>query len=108
MVLAACAGVPSTQGSTDHEPDEQAEQDPLLAQARIPHVAVKEAFLTGSTPAENVDSPASWRAPDGSRWLIATAKATDRLLVYDGDSGKQLRTVSSSGTKLGELQRPNG
>jgi 3-phytase len=107
-LLAACAGVPSTQKTADREPDEQAEQDPLLAQARIPHVVVQEAFITPSTPAENVDSPASWRASDGSRWLVATAKATDRLLVYDGDSGKQLRTVGGTGTKPGQLQRPNG
>ncbi|KAG1530373.1 hypothetical protein G6F50_017361 [Rhizopus delemar] len=34
------------------------------------------------TPADNIDSPAAWRAPDGALWLIATAKATDKLQRY--------------------------
>ena len=103
-VLAACS--PATRG--EREPDENVEKDPLLSEAKVPHQVVKEAFLTAATPAENLDSPASWRAADGSRVLIATAKATDRLVVYDGDSGRQLRTVSGSGTALGQMQRPNG
>jgi len=92
----------------DREPDEAMEVDPLLAQAGIAHQVVAEAFLTASTPNENVDSPASWRAPDGKRWLIATGKASDRLIVYDGDTGATLRTVGGPGTALGQLQRPNG
>lgn len=103
-LLAACS--PATRG--DREPDENVEKDPLLSEAKVPHQVVKEAFLTAATPTENVDSPASWRAPDGSRVLIATAKATDRLVVYDGGTGQQLRTVSGSGTALGQMQRPNG
>lgn len=94
--------------AADREPDENVEQDPLLGEARIPHVVVPEAFLTAATPKENVDSPASWRAADGTRWLIASAKATDRLVVYDGNTGKTLRTVSGTGTALGRMQRPNG
>lgn len=92
----------------DREPDEAMEVDPLLAQAGIAHQVVAEAFLTASTPNENVDSPASWRAADGKRWLIATGKASDRLIVYDGDTGATLRTVGGPGTALGQLQRPNG
>lgn len=115
-LLMACATpmqAPSTPATApavvnDKEPDENVEKDPLLAEAALPHVVVAEAFLTASTPEENIDSPASWRAPDGKRWLIASAKATDRLVVYDGDSGKTLRTVAGPGTKLGQMQRPNG
>ncbi|MGN0862104.1 MAG: phytase, partial [Stenotrophomonas koreensis] len=47
---------------------------------------ITEAFLTPMTPDDNIDSPASWQAPDGSLWLIATAKATDKLVVYDGQT----------------------
>lgn len=118
LLLAACATpspVPPAAAITtapaaaiDKEPDEKQEKDPLLSEAKLPHVVVAEAFLTASTPEENVDSPASWRTADGKRWLIATAKATDRLVVYDGDSGKTLRTVSGPGTALGQMQRPNG
>ncbi|NHN20667.1 phytase, partial [Bacillus amyloliquefaciens] len=56
----------------------------------------------------NIDSPAAWRAPDGRLWLIAPAKATDKLVVYDGSTGQPLRDVGSSGTAPGQFDRPNG
>lgn len=99
---------PSATAQADREPDEKADVDPLLAQAGIAHQVVAEAFITAATPEENVDSPASWRTPDGKRWLIATGKASDRLVVYDGETGKMLRTVGGPGTELGQMQRPNG
>ena len=40
--------------------------------------------------------------------LVATAKASDQLVVYDGDSGQRLRTVAGPGAGLGQLSRPNG
>jgi 3-phytase len=92
----------------DREPDEAFEKDPLLSEAKLPHQVIREAFLTPATPAENIDSPASWRAPDGQRWLLATAKAGDRLVIYDGGTGHPLRTVGSTGTALGQMRRPNG
>lgn len=69
---------------------------------------IAEAFLSPMTPADNIDSPAAWRAPDGVLWLIATAKATDKLVVYDGSTGQHLRDVGSSGTAPGQFDRPNG
>lgn len=69
---------------------------------------IAEAFLSPMTPADNIDSPAAWRAPDGALWLIATAKATDKLVVYDGSTGQHLRDVGSSGTAPGQFDRPNG
>lgn len=71
-------------------------------------VRVGEAFLTPMTPEDNIDSPASWVAADGKVWLIATAKATDKLVVYDGQSGAKLRDVGSAGTSAGQFDRPNG
>ncbi len=106
-VPAAAIDVPAVP-AREKEPDENVEKDPLLREANIAHVVVPEAFITPATPAENVDSPASWRTADGRRWLIATAKDTHRLVVYDGSTGKRLRTVSGPGTELGQLQRPNG
>ncbi|MEG2804384.1 phytase [Stenotrophomonas sp.] len=69
---------------------------------------VAEAFLTPMTPADNIDSPASWTSPEGQTWLIATAKATDKLVVYDGQTGAHLRDVGSTGTAPGQFVRPNG
>ncbi len=93
---------------TGSEPDENVEKDPLLSEAGIAHVVVPEAFITASMPEENLDSPASWRDAHGKRLLIATAKATDRLVVFDGDSGEKIRTVAGPGTALGQMRRPNG
>lgn len=107
--VAADASVKTpTAAQADREPDEAMEVDPLLSQAGIAHQVVAEAFLTAATPDDNIDSPASWRTRDGQRWLIATGKASDRLVVYDGDTGKTLRTVGGPGTALGQMQRPNG
>lgn len=71
-------------------------------------VTVAEAFLGPMTPENNIDSPASWKAPDGKTWLIATAKATDKLVVYDGSTGAHLRDVGSTGNAPGQFDRPNG
>jgi 3-phytase len=109
--LAACTTAAPNGASgvqADREPDEAMEVDPLLAQAGIAHHVIAETFISAATPADNIDSPASWRTPDGKRWLIATGKASDRLVVYDGDTGETLRTVAGPGTALGQLQRPNG
>lgn len=106
--LVACTTTAPAAPRQDREPDEVMEVDPLLSQTGMAHHVVDEAFLTAATPVENIDSPASWRTPDGKRWLIATGKASDRLVVYDGDTGATLRTVGGPGTALGQLQRPNG
>ncbi|GAA5077106.1 phytase [Lysobacter panacisoli] len=105
--LAACTTTaPIAPG--DREPDETMEVDPLLSASGVAYREIAEAFITPATPADNIDSPASWRTRDGQRWLIATGKASDVLVVYDGDTGKRLRTVGGPGTALGQLQRPNG
>ena len=118
LVLAACSADPPEPAATSvaapadapadaREPDEYEADDVLLRDHDVAHVVVKEAFVTASTPEENIDSPASW-LQDGKRMLVASAKATDQLVVYDGDTGQRLRTVGGTGTALGQLQRPNG
>ena len=118
LVLAACSADPPEPAATSvaapadapadaREPDEYEADDVLLRDHDVAHVVVKEAFVTPSTPEENIDSPASW-LQDGKRMLVASAKATDQLVVYDGDTGQRLRTVGGTGTVLGQLQRPNG
>ena len=108
LALAGCAMTQSTATRTDREPDEIAKGDPMLADAGVRHVVIAEAFLTAATPADNIDSPAAWRAPDGKTWLFATAKEGDGLVVYDGDTGATLRSVGRKGKALGEFDRANG
>jgi len=123
-LLGACAAVPpATQApaaaATDtaasaapapaaREPDELIAHEPLFATANVAHVIVPEAFVTAETPKDNIDSPASWRAPDGRLWLFATAKEGGGLVIYDGDTGTTLRTAGSLGDMPGQFRRPNG
>lgn len=102
LLLSAC-----TTDRVAREPDETG-AEPLLASANVPHQVIREAFLTARTPKENVDSPASWVAPDGRVLLLATSKKTSRLMIYDGDTGTELRRYGSPGAKPGQFLRPNG
>jgi 3-phytase len=107
-VAAAPAMPVAKPAAADREPDEGAQHDPLLSEAKLPHEVIAEAFLTASTPADNLDSPASWTTPQGQRWVIATAKKRGTLVVFDGDSGQRLRTVGGTGAAPGQMDRPNG
>jgi len=82
--------------------------DPLLANSGRDPVVVREAFVTASTPEDNIDSPAAWPAPDGRVWLLATAKTGKGLVMYDGETGETLREVGSVGPEPGQFSRPNG
>lgn len=110
LSLAACAGSPPiAQVGQGKEGDEQGKGDMLFSRYRadIPHVVVKEAWVSAAEPGDNVDSPASW-LQDGKLMVAATAKSIDQLIVYDGDSGRRLRSVGGPGNRPGQLNRPNG
>lgn len=109
LLLAACASNPPVKAHAP-EADEAGKQDALFSrhQAEIPHVRVKEAWVSEAAADDNVDSPASWRDASGRLMVVASAKSIDRLIVYDGDSGRRLRAVGASGDALGQLSRPNG
>lgn len=113
--LAGCATAPAAAPESvaerpqrQEEPDEIGKGDPMLADAGVAHVVVKETFVTAVTPQDNIDSPAAWRAPDGKTWLFATAKEGKGLVVYDGDTGATLRTVGTQGKASDQFDRPNG
>ena len=108
LMLAACATTPPI--AHEKEGDEKGKEDSLLFsehQADIPHVVVKEAWVSAAQPEDNVDSPASW-LQDGKLMVVATAKSIDQLIVYDGDTGLRLGAVGGTGKGLGQLNRPNG
>ena len=67
-----------------------------------------ERYTTTPSPADNIDSVATWRAPDGGHWLFASAKDVDNLVVFDADTGQNLRRVGGPGTAPGQFERPNG
>ncbi len=67
-----------------------------------------ERYTTMPAPVDNIDSVVTWQSPDGATWLFASAKDADNLVVFDADSGANLRRVGSSGTAPGQFERPNG
>ncbi|PZQ30717.1 MAG: phytase [Stenotrophomonas acidaminiphila] len=107
LIVAGCTGKPPAAAADVRDADEKATPAATAPDTRdIP--LIQEAFLTPMTPADNIDSPASWTNADGQRWLIATAKATDKLVVYDGQTGAHLREVGTTGEGAGQFKRPNG
>ena len=96
VLLAACTATPPP------KPVPPAGGDGLAA------TAVAEAFVTALSPVDNIDSIATWTSPEGGTWLIATAKDSGQLIVFDGESGAKLRTVGAPGMAPGQFARPNG
>ncbi|HIY70235.1 MAG TPA: phytase, partial [Candidatus Luteimonas excrementigallinarum] len=84
LALAACA---------QQEVATPAGADDTADSAALGPVLVNEAFATPMTPDDNIDSVASWSSPDGDVLVLATAKSTHRLVVYDGFTGEFVRHV---------------
>ncbi len=91
----------------------------IYAASALPYAAAKpprpsstvvaEAFVSAESPTrDELDSLATWRHPDGTVWLIATAKSSHRLVVFDADTGARLREFGEKGSEPGQFMRPNG
>ncbi|MEQ1512250.1 MAG: phytase [Lysobacteraceae bacterium] len=83
-------------------------QPPRDSAARRSPKVVAETYVSPEAPDEEFDSLATWRHPDGTTWLIATAKSSHRLVVFDADTGARLREVGGKGVEAGQFKRPNG
>jgi 3-phytase len=101
LLLAACSSLP--------QPSSSIPSAAATVPAQAPAVrSIPEAWVSAETPAEELDSLATWTGEDGSTWLIATGKSSHRLVVYDAETGKQLRTFGGEGDGPGQFNRPNG
>ncbi len=69
---------------------------------------LEESWVSEWSEEDNIDSPAVWHGSAGQHWIIATAKSTHQLVVYDAGDGRLLRRVGGAGTGSGRLMRPNG
>ncbi|MGQ4584313.1 phytase [Lysobacter sp. F60174L2] len=96
LLLAACATRPPRAEAPATPPDA-----PVFD-------TVPERYVSATDPADELDSLASWTSPTGDTWLIASAKSTDQLVVFDADTGERLRTVGGPGDAVGRFDRPNG
>ena len=111
FALAACGGAPAPKAGTTTIEDAEDRADRAREAVRLDAaeaVTVPETFATPMTPDDNIDSIASWTAPDGQVLLLATAKSTHRLVVYDGATGAFVRHVGERGAGAGQFDRPNG
>ncbi|MGN6112868.1 MAG: phytase [Luteimonas sp.] len=104
LLLAACATAPRDTAPLAPPPPANAPDVPFAPVAKT----VPEAWESAKTPAEELDSLATWTTPEGGTWLIASAKSMHRLVVYDAQDGRELRTVGGKGDGPGQFNRPNG
>ncbi|MGQ0801381.1 MAG: phytase [Pseudomarimonas sp.] len=88
------------------EPDEV--EDLLLSSLDLARVEVEETFMTESNEDDNLDSVAVWHGPVGTPWLYATAKGSDRVMLFDADSGLLKGSFGAPGKETGQFKRPNG
>ena len=100
LLLAACATPPA--------PPAPLPAPAAAAVAPPGVVTVPERFITVPQPDDELDSLATWPTEDGAVWLVATAKSSHQLVVFDAVSGEQLRRVGGRGSADGEFLRPNG
>lgn len=68
---------------------------------------IKPDVLSVWNELDNIDSPAFYK-DDANSFIIATAKESDELVVYDAETAKEIKRVGVSGTGLGQFERPNG
>ena len=97
-LLAACHSAPPPRTSAPEAPKATAPIDAVIP----------EAWVSVQSPEDELDSLAVWPTEDGHTWLIATAKSSHRLVVYDAETGERLRSVGGHGDGPLQFNRPNG
>ncbi|RNF86005.1 phytase [Montanilutibacter psychrotolerans] len=102
LALAACAS------TRPHDSSTSSLQAKPAGMATTAPVVVTERFVSQPSGGDELDSLATWPTPEGGTWLVATAKSSHQLVVFDGDSGERLRTVGGEGSDGGQFKRPNG
>ena len=70
--------------------------------------AIAPDWVSPEFAGDELDSVTAWTAPDGTAWLIVSAKDGNRLQVLDAETGAPLRTFGAAGERPGALRRPNG
>lgn len=98
LLIGAIASAPAALGQEAAAP----------APVRTAPIVVPEAYVSADSPGDELDSLATWRHRNGDTWLIATAKSSHRLVVFDADTGQRLRDVGGKGDGPGQFKRPNG
>lgn len=98
-LLAGCAGLDGARRTS---------VDPAPATTEPGLPVVVEAFVSEERREDELDSLATWVGEDGITRVVATAKASHRLVVFDGESGARLHAAGGPGSAPGRFARPNG
>ncbi|HEX2252356.1 MAG TPA: hypothetical protein VHQ65_03705 [Thermoanaerobaculia bacterium] len=69
-------------------------------------VVVGELWETERRPTEGLDAVAVWPGAGDRAWLIATARATHRLVVFDAATGELLRELGAAGDGPAQFRGP--
>ena len=69
---------------------------------------IREAWISAPDEGEEMDSLAVWQPAGGPAWLVASAKETQRLLLFDAASGIRIGASGGPGEAPGQFRRPNG
>jgi 3-phytase len=70
-------------------------------------IKLKPDILSNWNEDDNIDSPAFYKDKSGA-YVVATAKSTHQLVVYNAKNGKEVRRIGNLGSELGQFNRPNG
>lgn len=68
---------------------------------------IPETFLTKANPKNNIDSVAIWHGSNNQNWLLATAKSTNKIIVYDAQTGEKVKSIGTFGNDKMQFARPN-
>src|SRR5690606_14669929 len=107
LLLAACASAPAPSPLPTTSGLAAGAAPVAVASPHAP-LEIAEAWISEPMPSEELDSLAAWTSENGDTWLIASAKSTHRLVVYDAATGAFLRTIGGKGQAPGRFLRPNG
>ncbi|QOY62252.1 phytase [Lysobacter sp. H21R4] len=102
LALAGCAT--GLQRNSDMAPESDVDTAIFPVDERV----VPERYISPAHPGLQLDSLATWPAPDGRTWLIASAKTAHTLMVFDADTGDWLQTVGGKEDAARTFKRPNG
>lgn len=81
---------------------------PVQHAASVSYPVITERYLTPRNEDDNVDSIASWHTPPDRHWLLATAKSSHQIIVYDARDGSILQKFGGPGSDAGRFRHPNG
>lgn len=107
ILLALLASAFAASCATTPQPSTRSSADRISGHAGA-SVEVTETFVSAPSPDDELDSLATWVAPDGQVLVLATAKSRHRLAVYDGATGERLGEAGDQGSAAGQFKRPNG